>query len=171
MSKLRINSRRLRRMCSLIHAAMLMTMKPRDKTRPWFETKKREQYAKAIPIDSKFVHSNNDCYYPLIKLIISKGLLLIENGSCDLLKGHKRSLVRNFSYFCYGSAAILYYTSDVLMKFGRFQKNPAVRVFQYSHGENLFCSNNNSLNNCSDLACTGFSSVSLRWSRYIVPID
>ena len=49
------------------------------------------------------------------------------------LKGHKRSLVSNFSYFCYGSAAILYYTSDVIMKFGR-----------------------------SFLASTDFSSVSLR---------
>jgi len=52
-----------------------------------------------------------------------------------------------------------------------YKKNPAVRVFKYSHGKSLFCSNSNSLNNCSDLPWTDFSSVSLCRSRYIVPVD
>ena len=50
------------------------------------------------------------------------------------------------------------------------KKSSCTRFFQYSHGGNLFCSNNNSLRNCSDLSCTGFSSVSLRRSRYNIII-
>jgi len=56
----------------------------------------------------------------------------------QMLKGHKLSLVSNF---CYGLSVSLYCTSDVFMNFGRLQTNPTVRVFQYSHRKNLFCSN------------------------------
>ena len=55
------------------------------------------------------------------------------------LKGHKRSLVSNFSYICYGSAVSLYNcTSGVLMNFGRYKKKSCCTRFSVQPRGKLF---------------------------------
>jgi len=61
----------------------------------------------------------------------------IFNMFIKSLEGHKRSLVSTFSYFCCGSVVSFYCTSDVLVHFGRLQKNLAVRACQYSHWKKI----------------------------------
>ena len=82
-----------------------------------------------------FIESKNICF------IFQFNFDLPSDGGLQsgrLLKGHKRSLVSNFSYFCYGSAAILYYTCDVLWNLAGFKKILLYVFFSTATGRIFF---------------------------------